>query len=262
MDRGQPRRQVLAENHDGAEGPGRRRCAAGPLRRPKRISRGYRGGVPPGEVVPFLAFPREIRKAVYTSNAIESPNYQLRWIIKSRGHFPSDDAAFKLLHLALSRAQEKWTMPIRNWELRTAPIRGAATAGGSLPEFATARQSFPGRAYTSPISTGRRSEAAAAVARRPTPAPAFPRSSVAAAGRPASGAADRPPAAPSWPSPRPCSPSPPPPSGHPRRSPYRSWPPPCWPSPEPSRPSPSASAARFSAFSRSLASFSFCLACS
>jgi putative transposase len=67
-------------------------------------------------VIPFLAFPREIRKAIYTTNAIESLNYQLRKIIKNRGHFPSDDAAFKLLYLALSRAQEKWTMPIRNWK--------------------------------------------------------------------------------------------------------------------------------------------------
>lgn len=67
-------------------------------------------------VIPFLAFPREIRKAIYTTNAIESLNFQLRKIIKNRGHFPSDDAAFKLLYLALSRAQEKWTMPIRNWK--------------------------------------------------------------------------------------------------------------------------------------------------
>jgi putative transposase len=67
-------------------------------------------------VIPFLVFPREIRKAIYTTNAIESLNYQLRKIIKNRGHFPSDDAAFKLLYLALSRAQEKWTMPIRNWK--------------------------------------------------------------------------------------------------------------------------------------------------
>lgn len=67
-------------------------------------------------VIPFLAFPREIRKAIYTTNSIESLNFQLRKIIKNRGHFPSDDAAFKLLYLALSRAQEKWTMPIRNWK--------------------------------------------------------------------------------------------------------------------------------------------------
>jgi putative transposase len=53
---------------------------------------------------------------VLGQDAIESLNFQLRKIIKTRGHFPSDDAAFKLLYLALSRAQEKWTMPIRNWK--------------------------------------------------------------------------------------------------------------------------------------------------
>jgi putative transposase len=67
-------------------------------------------------VIPFLAFSRDIRKAIYTTNAIESLNFQLRKIIKTRGHFPSDDAAFKLLYLALLRAQEKWTMPIKNWK--------------------------------------------------------------------------------------------------------------------------------------------------
>lgn len=67
-------------------------------------------------IIPFLAFPKDIRKAIYTTNAIESLNFQLRKIIKTRGHFPSDDAAIKLLYLALSRAQEKWTMPIKNWK--------------------------------------------------------------------------------------------------------------------------------------------------
>ena len=52
----------------------------------------------------FLAFPRD-PKAIYTTNAIESLNFQFRKIIKTRWHFPSDDAAFKLLYLALSRAQ-------------------------------------------------------------------------------------------------------------------------------------------------------------
>ena len=66
-------------------------------------------------VIPFLAFPKDIRKAIYTTNAIESINAQLRKIIKNRGHFPTDDAVFKLLYLALSIAEKKWTMPIQNW---------------------------------------------------------------------------------------------------------------------------------------------------
>jgi putative transposase len=67
-------------------------------------------------VTPFLDFPKDIRTAIYTTNAIESLNYQLRKIIKTRGHFPTDDAAIKLLYLALERAQKKWTMPIKNWK--------------------------------------------------------------------------------------------------------------------------------------------------
>lgn len=56
---------------------------------------------------PFLAFPPELRKIIYTTNAIESLNYQLRKIIKNRGHFPSDDAAIKLLWLAIRDIEDK-----------------------------------------------------------------------------------------------------------------------------------------------------------
>ena len=54
-----------------------------------------------GRVIPFFAFPLEIRRVVYTTNAIESVNSRLRKIIKTRGHFPSGDAASKLIWLAL-----------------------------------------------------------------------------------------------------------------------------------------------------------------
>jgi putative transposase len=53
------------------------------------------------EFIPFLEFPPELRKVVYTTNLIESINYQLRKITKTRGHFPSDDAAMKLLYLGI-----------------------------------------------------------------------------------------------------------------------------------------------------------------
>jgi putative transposase len=66
-------------------------------------------------IVPFFAYPREIRKAIYTTNAIESLNMSLRKIIKNRGSFPTDEAALKLLYLALQNASKKWTMPIQNW---------------------------------------------------------------------------------------------------------------------------------------------------
>lgn len=57
--------------------------------------------------VPFLAFPPELRKIIYTTNAIESLNYQLRKIIKNRGHFPTDDAVIKLLWLAIRDIEDK-----------------------------------------------------------------------------------------------------------------------------------------------------------
>jgi putative transposase len=66
-------------------------------------------------IIPFFAYPGEIRKAIYTTNAIESLNMSLRKILKTRGSFPTEDAAMKLLYLALSNASKKWTMPIQNW---------------------------------------------------------------------------------------------------------------------------------------------------
>ncbi|WP_420481602.1 IS256 family transposase [Actinopolymorpha pittospori] len=57
--------------------------------------------------IPFLAFPPEVRRIIYTTNAIESLNYQLRKIIKNRGHFPSDDAVIKLLWLAIRDIEDK-----------------------------------------------------------------------------------------------------------------------------------------------------------
>jgi putative transposase len=65
--------------------------------------------------IPFFAFPAEIRKVIYTTNSIEAVNRQLRKIIKTRGHFPTEDAALKLLWLALMRAEKKWTYPIKDW---------------------------------------------------------------------------------------------------------------------------------------------------
>lgn len=66
-------------------------------------------------IVPFFAYPGEIRKVIYTTNTIESLNMSLRKIIKMRGSFPHEDAAMKLLYLALRNAAKKWTMPIRDW---------------------------------------------------------------------------------------------------------------------------------------------------
>jgi len=68
------------------------------------------------QIIPFFAYPEAVRKIIYTTNAIESLNMSLRKIIKNRGHFPSDDAAAKLLYLALRNAAKKWTMPARTWK--------------------------------------------------------------------------------------------------------------------------------------------------
>lgn len=67
-------------------------------------------------VIPFFAFPPDIRKVIYTTNAIENINSQLRKIIKTRGHFPTDDAATKLLWLALRNITADWGRPSRDWK--------------------------------------------------------------------------------------------------------------------------------------------------
>jgi transposase-like protein len=67
------------------------------------------------EVTPFFKFSPEIRKAVYTTNAIESVNYTIQKIIKHRQSFPNDEAAIKLIFMGLKNISKKWTMPIRDW---------------------------------------------------------------------------------------------------------------------------------------------------
>jgi putative transposase len=63
----------------------------------------------------FFGYPSEIRKIIYTTNAIESLNNGLRKVTKNRGSFPTDEAAIKLLYLALKNLMKKWTMPIHDW---------------------------------------------------------------------------------------------------------------------------------------------------
>ena len=67
-------------------------------------------------IIPFFAYPTEIRKVIYTTNAIESMNRSIRKVIKNRGAFPSDEAATKLIFLALKNIAKKWTLPIRDWK--------------------------------------------------------------------------------------------------------------------------------------------------
>ena len=67
-------------------------------------------------VIPFFAHPPEIRKVIYTTNAIESLNMSLRKVTKARGSFPNDEAVSKLLYLALRNIAKKWTMPLHAWK--------------------------------------------------------------------------------------------------------------------------------------------------
>ena len=77
------------------------------------ISKSWRTNWP--ELITFLKYPDDIRKVLYTTNAIESLNRSLRKISKNRGVFPNQESLFKLYYLALERIAKKWTMPIYNW---------------------------------------------------------------------------------------------------------------------------------------------------
>jgi len=59
-------------------------------------------------VIPFLAFPPDVRRVVYTTNTIEALHRQIRKTIKTRGHFPTEEAARKLIYLAIQNAQKSW----------------------------------------------------------------------------------------------------------------------------------------------------------
>ena len=83
-------------------------------------------------LTPFFAYPADIRKVIYTTNAVESLNMSLRKVIKTRGSFPTQDAAFKLLYLALGNAAKKWTMPVQNW--KAALQRFSILLGDRVPQ--------------------------------------------------------------------------------------------------------------------------------
>ena len=82
-------------------------------------------------MIPFLAFPPELRRVVYTTNAIEALNRQLRKAIKTKGHFPNEEAARKLIYLAITNAVPAWTRT-RSWT--TALLAIKIHLGDRLPE--------------------------------------------------------------------------------------------------------------------------------
>lgn len=71
------------------------------------------------QVIPFFAYPPEVRRIIYTTNAIESLNSKLRSAVRGRGHFPSDEAAIKLMYLVLRQVSQGWKMPQREWTAAT-----------------------------------------------------------------------------------------------------------------------------------------------
>ena len=79
------------------------------------ISKSWRNNWP--KIIPFFSYSEDIRKVIYTTNAIESINNSIRKVTKNRNSFPSDESAIKLLYMALKNIKKKWTMPIRNWSL-------------------------------------------------------------------------------------------------------------------------------------------------
>jgi putative transposase len=95
------------------------------------ISKSWRTHWP--ELITFLKYPAEIRKAIYTTNTIESVNRSLRKISKNRGVFPNQESLLKLYYLALERVAKKWTMPILNWS--EALNRFALEFGERMPKL-------------------------------------------------------------------------------------------------------------------------------
>ncbi len=67
------------------------------------------------EAIPFYAFPADVRRIIYTTNAIEALHAKLRRAVRARGHFPTDEAVLKLLYLVLNLAAKEWKMPAREW---------------------------------------------------------------------------------------------------------------------------------------------------
>ena len=66
-------------------------------------------------LTPFFDYPPEIRKVIYTTNAVESVNAQLRWVAKHRGAFPTPDSVRKVFYLAIMKASERWSRPVQEW---------------------------------------------------------------------------------------------------------------------------------------------------
>ena len=74
------------------------------------------GGLDFCRVIPLFAFPKDIRKVIYTTNATPSVNMTLRKVTRNHRIFPSDEAVYKVVYLAIRNIAKKWTMPIHDWK--------------------------------------------------------------------------------------------------------------------------------------------------
>ena len=66
-------------------------------------------------LTPFFDYPPDLRKVIYTTNAIESINSQLRKVVKKKGAFPTQDSVRKVMYLAMTRASARWSKPVKDW---------------------------------------------------------------------------------------------------------------------------------------------------
>jgi transposase-like protein len=81
----------------------------------------------------YFKYPPEIRKVIYTTNIIESVHRQFRKLTKTKGAFPNENSLLKLLYMGIQNASEKWTMPVRNWNLTLSQL--AIFFEGRLDDF-------------------------------------------------------------------------------------------------------------------------------
>ena len=70
-------------------------------------------------IIPIFDYPMDIRRVIYTTNAIKSVNRSLRKVIKTKAVFPDEESVFKLMYLALNNISKRWTRPIKNWKAAT-----------------------------------------------------------------------------------------------------------------------------------------------
>ena len=85
------------------------------------------------DLTEFFNYPKDIRRAIYTTNVIESLNFSLRKVTRNKSSFPDDNSIYKVMYLAIKNASARWTMPIKDWGL--AVNQFAILFDGRVPGF-------------------------------------------------------------------------------------------------------------------------------